>query len=111
MIDRDGNAVPGIVFHVLFSDARRELVKQFQAVQNAKGEVVLRVVRGRDFAEDAFQSVAGRFSNYLGGLPFTIEFHDSIAPHRRSGKIQTIIVERDARASSRSVASPPADQP
>jgi phenylacetate-CoA ligase len=98
MVDRDGNAVPGIVFHVLFSDARKELVKQFQAVQNANGEVVLRVVRGRDFAEDAFQSVAGRFSNYLGGLPFTVEFHDAIAPHRRSGKIQTIIVERGARA-------------
>jgi phenylacetate-CoA ligase len=112
MVDRDGNAVPGIVFHVLFSDARRELVKQFQAVQNAKGEVVLRVVRGRDFAEDAFQSVAGRFSTYLRGLPFTVEFHDSIAPHRRSGKIQTIIVEREARASVRAATPPvPAGQP
>lgn len=103
MVDRDGNAVPGIVFHVLFSDARKELVKQFQAVQNAKGEVVLKVVRGRDFAEDAFQHVTGRFSTYLRGLPFTVEFHDSIAPHRRSGKIQTIIVERGARPSPSSL--------
>ncbi|HEY3499052.1 MAG TPA: hypothetical protein VGK73_30380 [Polyangiaceae bacterium] len=108
MVDRDGNAVPGIVFHVLFSDARKELVKQFQAVQNAKGEVVLKVVRGRDFAEDAFEHVAGRFSTYLRGLPFTVEFHEVIPPHRRSGKIQTIIVERAARPSLPTVSAPAA---
>jgi phenylacetate-CoA ligase len=96
MVDGAGNAVPGIVFHVLFSDARREIVRQFQAVQNAKGEVVLKVVRGRDFADDAFHQVTDRFSEYLRGLPFTIEFHDAIAPHQRSGKHQTIIVERAA---------------
>jgi phenylacetate-CoA ligase len=94
MVDKEGNAVPGIVFHVLFSDARMELVKQFQAVQSATGEVVLKVVRGRDFAEDAFQTVTGRFSTYLRGLPFKVEFHDAIAPHKRSGKIQTIVVEK-----------------
>ncbi|HEV8548646.1 MAG TPA: hypothetical protein VGQ57_06450 [Polyangiaceae bacterium] len=100
MIDGDGNAVPGIVFHVLFSDARRELIRQFQAVQNARGEVTLKVVRGRDFAQDAFESVTGRFSHYLRGLPFRVEFHDAIEPHQRSGKIQTIIVEPAARAVS-----------
>ena len=94
MIDREGNVVPGIVFHVLFSDARVELVKQFQAVQNLNGEVVLKVVRGRDFAEEAFQAVKGRFSTYLRGLPFRVEFHDAILPHTRSGKIQTVVVER-----------------
>ena len=94
LFDREGNAVPGIVFHVLFSDARKELVRQFQAVQTMNGEVVLKVVRGRDFAEDAFQSVTGRFSEYLRGLPFTVEFHEAIAPHQRSGKLQTIVVER-----------------
>ena len=94
LIDREGNAVPGIVFHVLFSDARKELVRQFQAVQNTRGEVVLKVVRGRDFADDAFQSLAGRFSEYLRGLPFTVEFHEAILPHQRSGKIQTIVVEQ-----------------
>lgn len=95
MRDGQGNVVPGIVFHVLFSDARREIVRQFQAVQSRDGAVVLKVVRGRDFAEDAFSSVAGRFSEYLRGLPFTVEFHESIGPHQGSGKHQTIIVERD----------------
>jgi phenylacetate-CoA ligase len=94
MIDKDGNVVPGIVFHVLFSDARVELVKQFQAIQAQNGAVVLKVVRGRDFADDAFQAVKRRFSTYLRGLPFTVEFHEAIAPHSRSGKIQTVVVER-----------------
>jgi phenylacetate-CoA ligase len=94
LFDRDGNAIPGIVFHVLFSDARRELIRQFQAVQNARGEVVLKVVRGREFADDAFQNVTGRFSEYLRGLPFTVEFHEAIAPHQGTGKVQTIVVER-----------------
>jgi phenylacetate-CoA ligase len=94
MVDKEGNVVPGIVFHVLFSDARLELVKQFQAVQSASGAVVLKVVRGRDFCEDAFHAVQGRFATYLRGLPFTVEFHEAIAPHTRSGKIQTVVVER-----------------
>ena len=54
------------------------------------------LVRGRDFADDAFHQVTNRFSEYLRGLPFTVEFHDTIAPHQRSGKHQTIIVERAA---------------
>jgi hypothetical protein len=98
MYDNEGNAVPGIVFHVLFSDARREIVRQFQAVQSVDGAVVLKVVRGRDFAEDAFHSVTGRFSEYLRGLPFTVEFHDALTPHQRSGKHQTIIVEKSRAA-------------
>jgi phenylacetate-CoA ligase len=94
LFDREGNPVPGIVFHVLFSDARQEIVRQFQAVQRANGDVLLRVVRGRDFADETFRAVTGRFSEYLRGLPFTVEFCDVILPHQLSGKHQTIIVER-----------------
>jgi phenylacetate-CoA ligase len=103
MTDRDGNAVPGIVFHVLFSDARQEIVSQFQAVQRESGAVCLKVVRGRDFTEDAFAAVTRRFADYLRGLPFSVEFHDRIEPHYRSGKLKTIVVER-AASSPRSVA-------
>ncbi|HVY45564.1 MAG TPA: hypothetical protein VHB21_06770, partial [Minicystis sp.] len=96
MRDRDGNVVPGIVFHVLFCDARQEIVSQFQAIQSEDGAVRLKVVRGRDFTEDAFEAVKRRFGDYLRGLPFSVEFHDSIAPHYRSGKLKTIVVERGA---------------
>jgi phenylacetate-CoA ligase len=98
MRDREGNVVPGIVFHVLFSDARQEIVSQFQAIQREDGAVRLKVVRGRDFTEDAFESVKRRFGDYLRGLPFSVEFHDAIEPHYRSGKLKTIVVERGATA-------------
>ena len=98
--DREGNAVPGIVFHVLFSDARREIVRQFQAMQSGDGAVVLKVVRGREFSEDAFAAITRRFSEYLRGLPFSVEFHETIAPHIRSGKLKTIVVERSSRPES-----------
>jgi len=93
LFDRDGNPVPGILFHVLFSDARREIVRQFQAVQSNGGTVVLKIVRGKEFSDDAFAAITRRFSEYLRGLPFSVEFHDVITPHVRSGKIRTIVVE------------------
>jgi phenylacetate-CoA ligase len=94
LTDREGNDIPGIVFHVLFSDAREEIVRQFQAIQGEDGSVVLKVVRGREFREDAFRAMTQRFSEYLRGLPFSVEFHDAIVPHVRSGKIKTIIAQR-----------------
>jgi phenylacetate-CoA ligase len=105
LLDREGNPVPGIVFHVLFSDARREVVRQFQAVQSDGGAVVLKVVRGREFTEDAFAPIARRFAEYLRGLPFSVEFHDAIAPHLVSGKIKTIVVETPRRKSEESIGS------
>jgi phenylacetate-CoA ligase len=98
MRDRDGNVVPGIVFHVLFSDARQEIVSQFQAIQGADGAVRLKVVRGRDFTDEAFDALKRRFAGYLRGLPFSVEFHESIEPHYRSGKLKTIVVERTVAA-------------
>jgi phenylacetate-CoA ligase len=97
LVDRDGNAVPGIVFHVLFSDARKEIVRQFQAVQSDGGAVVLKVVRGREFSEDAFAAIIQRFQGYLRGLPFTVEFHEAIAPHMTTGKFKTIVAEGSLR--------------
>jgi phenylacetate-CoA ligase len=91
--DREGNVVPGIVFHVLFSDTSRDLVRQFQAVQRASGEVVLRVVRGRQWSQERFDVVATRFGEYLRGLPFTVEFPDRIPP-AANGKMRTVVVER-----------------
>jgi phenylacetate-CoA ligase len=91
--DPHGEAIPGIVVHVLFSDARQEIVKAFQAVQRPSGAVVLKVVRGRDFAEAAFSTQIARFTEYLRGLPLSVEFHDAIPPSP-TGKRRTVIVER-----------------
>lgn len=90
--DPRGESIPGIVFHVLLSDARQEIIKQFQVVQSASGAVLLKVVRGQDFAEPAFASQVARLGDYLRGLPLTVEFHDGI-PEAPTGKRKTIIVE------------------
>ena len=93
LVDRNGTAIPGIVFHVLFSDARKELVRQFQAVQKSSGEVVLKVVRGRDWSEEGFAQIHRRLEGYLRGLPLTLEFHAAIAPSA-NGKTKTIVREQ-----------------
>ena len=91
--DREGNPIPGIVFHVLLSDARREIVRQFQAVQRPGGDVVLRVVRGSDWSPERFDTVVRRCEYYLRGVPFHVEYTRAIVPSR-SGKMRTIIVEQ-----------------
>jgi phenylacetate-CoA ligase len=93
LVDRDGNPIPGIVFHVLFSDARQEIISQFQATQRRSGAVLLRVVRGQDWSGDRFDGIARRFTEYLRGLPFEVEFCESIPPSP-TGKMKTIVVER-----------------
>ena len=92
LIDARGNPIPGIVFHVLFSDARKEIIKQFQATQKVTGEVVLKVVRGQDWSSDGFAEIRNRFDEYLRGLPFTVEICESIGA-AANGKMKTIIVE------------------
>jgi phenylacetate-CoA ligase len=91
--DPRGEPIPGLLFHVLFSDARKEVIKQFQVIQRASGAVVLKVVRGQDFAEPDFAALVGRFGDYLRGLPLSIEFHEAI-PEASTGKRKTVIVER-----------------
>ncbi|HXN32306.1 MAG TPA: hypothetical protein VN894_10610 [Polyangiaceae bacterium] len=92
LCDRDGNPIPGLVFHVLFSDARQEIVRQFQAVQHAGGDVVLRVVRGQDWSQERFDTVVRRLEQYLRGLPFQVEYCGAIGPSS-NGKMRTIVVE------------------
>jgi phenylacetate-CoA ligase len=90
--DAFGNPIPGIVFHVLFSDSRREVIKQFQAVQHRSGEITFKAVRGQDWDEDAFAKIMARFREYLRGLTLRIEICEAIPP-AANGKRKTILVE------------------
>lgn len=90
LMDKDGSAVPGIIFHVLFSDARKEVVKQFQAIQKPSGDVTLRIVRGQDWSPDLFREIHRRFSEYLRGYPVVVEEVDAIPP-AANGKMKTIV--------------------
>jgi phenylacetate-coenzyme A ligase PaaK-like adenylate-forming protein len=95
--DGQGEPIPGIVFHVLLSDAREEIVRQFQAVQRARGDILLRVVRGQDWSQQRFDAVVRRIEKYLRGLPLEVEYWDAIAP-APNGKMRTIIAERASEA-------------
>jgi len=90
--DGAGNPIPGIVFHVLFSDSRREVIKQFQAIQHKNGDITFKAVRGQDWDEAAFAKIMGRFREYLRGLNLKIEMCEAIPP-ASNGKRKTILVE------------------
>ncbi len=88
----DGNTVPGLLVHVLFADGRRDLVRQFQVVQHADDRVILKVVRGGDFAQTTFDESVKRLGDHLRGAPLSVEYHDAIAAGP-NGKRRTIVVE------------------
>ena len=92
LMDKDGKPIPGLVFHVLFGDARSQLVSQFQATQRKDGSVTLRIVRGPGWNEEGFRTIAGRIEGYLRGLPLQVETVEMI-PLGPNGKRRTIIVE------------------
>jgi phenylacetate-CoA ligase len=95
--DAAGNPVPGILLHVLFADGRRDVVRQFQAVQRANGDVTLKVVRGKDWDAAVFDAAVKKFRGYLQGINLNVEFHDAIAPGP-NGKLRTLVVEKPASA-------------
>lgn len=90
-----GIPIPGLMFNVLLGDPSREVLRQFQVVQKASGEVNLKVVKGRDFTESAFATSLARVYSYLRGLPLTVEFLANIPPGP-TGKRRTVIVESPA---------------
>jgi phenylacetate-CoA ligase len=92
LLDKEGKAIPGIVFHVMFSDSRKELVSQFQAVQHKDRAITFKVVRGQDWNRDAFDAVLARIDGYLRGAPLKVEMVDDI-PAMANGKRKTIVVE------------------
>jgi phenylacetate-CoA ligase len=93
MTDGDGNPVPGMALPQLFVDPGAEVARQFQCVQRRSGDVVLRVVRGRDWSAERMQPKLQRLQRYLRGRSVTLEYVDAILPGP-SGKLRTVLVER-----------------
>jgi len=89
--DAYGNAIPGMTFHALFVQ-REDVVRRFQAVQRATGDVELRIVRGTAWSEKTFEPIVGRLRSYLRGLPLSVLYVDEIPPSA-SGKYRPIVAE------------------
>jgi phenylacetate-CoA ligase len=93
LVDKQGQPIPGIVFHVLLADAKSEIVSQFQAIQRTDGSVTLKIVRGKKWTAEGFAVLEGRVRDYLRGQPMQVEWCHQI-PLMPNGKRKTIIVEK-----------------
>ncbi|HUJ60189.1 MAG TPA: hypothetical protein VLX92_16900 [Kofleriaceae bacterium] len=94
MRDIDGNPVEGILFNILFLNMAKH-TRQFQAVQRANGQLVLRVVPapGGGLAPEAEALMREFVATHLRGIPFEIELVDEI-PLTAAGKLRRVVVEK-----------------
>lgn len=86
-----GEPVPGILVHALVA-THDQLVLDYQLVQRASGEVVLRVVPSSDADGPGVERIAADVARYLGGLPVRVERVASIE-RGPGGKHRSVIVE------------------
>ncbi len=93
LTDKEGRPVPGLLFHVLFGDARKEAVSQFQVVQKKDLSVTFKVVRGPGWDESIARAIQERAQEYLHGRPVKLEECTEIPP-LPNGKRKTVLVER-----------------
>jgi phenylacetate-CoA ligase len=91
VIGAHGRVMPGTFFSHLFKDFDY-LVRQYQVVQEERGAIVLKVVKGSRFAPDLFErEIIARLRQYLGAeTRIDVEFVDLI-PLVRTGKRQAVI--------------------
>ena len=92
--DGRGNPVSGLVFNILFATLDN-VCEQFQVVQRADGNIVMRVVpRAAPAIPDKVRTAIHDFATkYLPGAPFAIEHVDAI-PLSTSGKRKVVVVEK-----------------
>lgn len=90
--DKDGNAVTGLVFNVLFTPLAAA-VKRFQVVQHKDRSVTMKVIRGEDTTAQPLEEVRRMLADFLKGVPVTIEEVAEL-PTTASGKRRIVVVEK-----------------
>jgi phenylacetate-CoA ligase len=91
--DGDGNPVEGILFNILFLNLA-SYTRQFQAVQEANGRVVLKIVPQvpGGLPPNSVALIREFVGTHLRGVPLDIEVVADI-PLTRAGKLQRVRVE------------------
>jgi phenylacetate-CoA ligase len=91
VIGAHGRVMPGTFFSHLFKDYDY-LVRQYQVVQEERGAIILKVVKGSRFAPDLFErEILSVLRQYLGEeTRIDVQFVDLI-PLVRTGKRQAVI--------------------
>jgi phenylacetate-CoA ligase len=96
--DVHGNPVNGLLFSILFVSLL-EHVRQFQVVQRADGQLLLKVVPLGDRLAPAAENLSREFvAKYMPGVVMTIEVVADI-PLTAAGKRRLVVVEKPAAAS------------
>jgi phenylacetate-CoA ligase len=96
--DAAGNPVEGILFNILFLELA-SCTRQFQAVQQRDGSLVLRIVPVRPGAlpQEAERMVRAFVGQHMRGVPLAIELVPEI-PLTAAGKLQRVVVETHRQA-------------
>ena len=85
IIGADGQYLPGTFFAHLLKDYDHA-IRHYQVVQEKAGEIVLKIVKGGRFSDQALSEMLGVLQKYLGArMQIIVEFTDSI-PMVRTGK-------------------------
>jgi phenylacetate-CoA ligase len=85
IVGADGQHVPGTFFAHLFKDYDHA-IRHYQVVQERRGEIVLKIIKGGRYSEQALNEVLAVLQRYLGArMQIHVEFTDSI-PMVRTGK-------------------------
>jgi phenylacetate-CoA ligase len=96
LYDRDGKAVSGLLFSILFV-AVAARVQQFQVAQHADRSIELRVVPlPGGFPAEGEQLAREYIAKYLPGIPFKVSVVDDI-PVAPSGKRRVVVVDPAAK--------------
>ena len=94
MYDAQGNRVEGILFNILFL-AIAEYTRQFQVVQRATGQLLLKLVpKGPALPTQAEAIIREFVGKHVRGVPLDIEIVPDI-PLTRAGKLHRVVVERN----------------
>jgi phenylacetate-CoA ligase len=90
LIGSNGTYVPGTFFAHVLKDYDHA-IRQFQIVQEERGAIVFKVVRGKRFTDEALEEVLTVLRRYLGAdLRIAVEYHENIDMVRTGKRLATV---------------------
>jgi phenylacetate-CoA ligase len=81
--------MPGTFFMHFFKD-HYSVIEQIQIFQEKKESFTLKVIKGKDFTEEAFQKIVIELQKYVGQTKIDLDFVDEI-PLVRTGKRSPVV--------------------
>jgi phenylacetate-CoA ligase len=85
----NGTWMPGTFFMHFFKD-HYSVIEQIQIFQEKKESFTLKVIKGKDFTEEAFQKIVIELQKYVGQTKIDLDFVDEI-PLVRTGKRSPVV--------------------